>query len=307
MPQAHRDAARAVPVIVNTTSGTGHSPEDLDRLAAAFREAGLEARILEGRGKQLADVAREAVKEGPPVVVAAGGDGTMSAVAEAVRGTETAMGVLPMGTLNHFAKDLGIPLDARDAIGVIAAGRRVAVDIGEVNGVAFINNSSLGLYTDIVRHRRRRRRLQHSRRAAMIWAVLAAMRRAPLLHLLLRVEDRDHDCRGPFVFVGNNQYEMQGFNIGTRSRLDEGVLSIYTTSRDSFGSLVMLALRALFGRLRQADDFSQLRARELRVESRREQIVVALDGELRVMQTPLQYVVLPRALQVIVPQPAAGA
>lgn len=248
------------------------------------------------------DLARRALKERPAILVAAGGDGTVSAIADVVRGTETALGVVPLGTLNHFAKDLGIPLDPVEAARTIAGGRRTAVDVGEVNGRCFLNNASLGLYPGIVREReRQQRRLRRSKRAAMLWATLAVLDRPPFLDLRLEVEDRVHDCRAPFVFVGNNDYQLEGFEIGTRARLDAGVLNVYTTRRCTAGGLVILALRALCGRLRQADDFMESSVRFLRVESSRRSLLVATDGEVSTMDTPLEFRIRPRSLQVIVP------
>jgi diacylglycerol kinase family enzyme len=207
-----------------------------------------------------------------------------------------------MGTLNHFAKDLGIPLDIAAAVRTIARGRRAAVDVGEVNGTGFLNNSSLGLYPDIVREReRQQRRFRRSKRSAMVWATLAALDRSRLLELRLQLDDREHACRAPFVFVGNNEYIMEGFDIGARARLDAGRLSIYTTRRCHVGGLIILALRALFGRLRQADDFMAFRASTLRVESRHPRLLVATDGEIHLMETPLDYRIVPRSLNVIVP------
>ncbi len=207
-----------------------------------------------------------------------------------------------MGTLNHFAKDLGIPLDAADAVQLIAKGRRIRVDVGEVNGRAFVNNASLGLYPNIVRERtRQQRRFGRSKRAAMLWATLDVLDRSRLLDLRLALDDEVQHCRAPFVFVGNNDYILEGFDIGSRARLDEGRLNVYTTRRSSAGGLFRLALRALFGRLRQADDFMQSSVRSLQVESRRRRLLVALDGEVHAMETPLEFRILPRALQVIVP------
>src|ERR1041385_7680888 len=130
--------------------GDGHGGERAKRLEEAFREAGLEPRLWPfGPGEEVREVARRALEARPPVLVAAGGDGTLSAVADVLRGTDTALGVIPVGTMNHFAKDLGIPLDAGEAAQVIGTGRCIRVDVGEVNGRAFINNASLGIYADM--------------------------------------------------------------------------------------------------------------------------------------------------------------
>ena len=291
-------------MILNNSSGWGHSGSAAEALRERFREHGIEAEVFGAeRGDNLPELVRRAVERQPGgVVVAAGGDGTVSTVADAVRRAGGVLGVIPMGTLNHFARDMGIPLDVSEAIRTIAAGHRVEVDVGEVNGAGFINNSSLGLYPNIVRGREwQQRRLRRPKRTAMLWAILATMRRAPLLKLHLQVGGGEQPCASPFVFIGNNDYTMEGFHIGKRARLDEGKLSVYTTTRRTAGGLFRLALRALFGRLRQAEDFSETHARTLRVESKRRQMFVATDGEVTIMKTPLEYTILPRALTVIAP------
>jgi diacylglycerol kinase family enzyme len=121
------------------------------------------------------------------------------------------------------------------------------------------------------------------------------------MRLLLEADGRPQHCRSPFVFVGNNAYVMEGFRIGTRSSLDRGRLSVYTTQRSGRVGLLRLFVRALFGRLHQADDFASALVRHLRVESRHARLLVATDGEVTAMQTPLEFRVRPAALQVFVP------
>lgn len=291
-------------VIVNSSSGTG-CPKAYDReLEARFAAQGVQAQVLlvDG-GDAILSAAKKAVAEGARIVVAAGGDGTVSAVASQVAGTETALGVLPMGTLNHFAKDTGIPLDTDEAIAVIAEGHECRADIGEVNGRRFINNSSLGLYPDIVLDReRQRRRLGRGKWKALLAASLHAAKRYPVLDLHLEVDGKPLRRRSAFVFIGNNEYKMEGFEIGERDRLDAGVLSLYVTQRTGRFGLFRLALRALFHRLEQARDFDIVRASEVRIETRRHHLHVATDGEVVTMGTPLHYRVVPRALRVVVPR-----
>ena len=292
-------------VIVNTSSGLGHGASIADAVRERFRAHGIDAEVhTADRKDDIPALARQAAqRRAGGVVVAAGGDGTVSTVADAVRRLGGVLGVIPLGTLNHFARDMGIPLEAAEAIRVIAAGHRVAVDVGEVNGAGFINNSSLGLYPNIVRGREwRQRRLRRPKRSAMLWAILATLRRAPLLRLQLSLEGGEQACVSPFVFIGNNDYTMEGFHIGKRARLDGGKLSIYTTTRRTAGGLFMLALRALFGRLRQSEDFNESHAPTLLVEAPHPQMFVATDGEVVAMRTPLEYSILPRALTVIAPR-----
>ena len=292
-----------VAVILNAGAGGGCTPERVEQLRGKFAAAGLQAevRCVEGGGQIQSEV-RAAIEAGAAVVVAGGGDGTISAVAAALAGTATPLGVLPMGTLNHFAKDLGIPMDEDAAIATIAAGQRQAVDAGEVNGRLFINNSSLGLYPDIVRERnRRQRRLGHGKWRALFDASINAARRYPLLSVEIEIDGRVVARRTPFVFVGNNEYTMEGFEIGERRALDQGVLSLYLTQRMGRFGLLHLAVLALLRRLRQARDFDMVAARQFTVHTHHQRLRVATDGEVSMMDTPLRYRIRPGALQVIVP------
>ena len=238
----------------------------------------------------------------PPILVGGGGDGTISSLASIVHSSGTALGVLPLGTLNHFAKDLKIPLEVEEAVRIVVANRQVQVDIGQVNDRTFINNSSIGIYTDMVRDRtRQQHRLGRGKFASLFWASVTALRRAPFVRVTLVLDGKERSYRAPFVFVGNNEYIMEGFQIGKRASLAEGHLSVYVTRRQSRIGLLGLAFRALFGRLHQARDFEATTVLGLEIETRHALLPVATDGELAVMHTPLRYQCLPGALRVIVP------
>ncbi len=226
----------------------------------------------------------------------------MNAVASRLVGGSTAFGVIPLGTLNHFAKDANIPLDPLAALATIAAGHTITVDVGEVNGHHFLNNSSIGIYVDVVRHRERRQVLMgHGKWTAFAFAILAVFRRFPFMRVRLTVDGESQTYRTPLVFVGNNRYLTEGWQIGQRESLQDGILSVYVTERAGRARLLTLALGALFKRLRQATDFRSLQAVELRIDTGHKRLHVALDGELRRLQPPLHYKVHPRALRVIVP------
>jgi diacylglycerol kinase family enzyme len=160
----------------------------------------------------------------------------------------------------------------------------------------------LGLYPTIVRERQKRERLGFQKWPAFVWATIQALRRYPFLDVRLRVNDKLLDSTTPFVFIGNNEYAMDLFNIGLRHRLDGGALSIYITNRTSRLKLIGLALRALFGRLRDDKDFLALSSDEVKIQTRHKRLRVAFDGEIDVMEPPLEYRVRPRALRVIVPK-----
>ncbi len=255
-----------------------------------------------GEDGGLLELARRAAAGPAEVVVAAGGDGTVSAVATALAGGEKIFGVLPLGTLNHFATDLGIPAELEAAVDVVAGGATETVDVGEVNGRVFVNNSSLGLYPHIVEERLHQERVRHGKWPALIWATLKVVfRRHPHLHVRIETADREIEAKTQFVFVGNNQYRLTGTDLGGRENLQAGRLSVYLSERSGRLELAALVLRALIGRLRAAPEFREFTTDGLVVETRRDRIRVALDGEVEPMEPPLRYRIRRRALRVRVP------
>ncbi|HLM56118.1 MAG TPA: diacylglycerol kinase family protein, partial [Pyrinomonadaceae bacterium] len=247
-----------VEVVINGAAGGGALAAEAGREAAeVFAACGVEARVSLARdGGELEEVARRALADGAGALVAGGGDGTVSAVASLVAGTGRALGVLPLGTLNHFAKDLSIPLELADAARTVCEGEVAAVDAAEVNGRLFVNNSSLGLYPRIVRRRAKMQAREGiGKWSAFVRASLAVLRRYPFMRVRLSADGREIVRLTPFVLVGNNEYEVEGFNLGGRRRLDAGRLSLYVAHRTGRLGLLLLALRALFGGLRRARDF----------------------------------------------------
>jgi YegS/Rv2252/BmrU family lipid kinase len=298
---------RSVEIIINAGSGLGDKSQVKRQVEDLLTAAGVKAQISLARsGAQVVEFAQRAARGNSPVIVAGGGDGTISAVAAALLDSDKTLGVLPLGTLNHFAQDLKIPLDLVAAVRTVIAGHTTRVDVGEVNGRTFVNNSSLGLYPTIVRERLKQQRLGYRKWPAFVWAALTVLRRYPFVDVRLRVDEKDFSSRTPFVFVGNNQYVMEGLKIGARERLDAGVLSLHITPRFSRLRLVRLALRALIGRLRNDKDFVAMLTETATIETRRKhhkRMRVALDGEVGVLESPLHYRIRRAALSVIVPRP----
>jgi diacylglycerol kinase family enzyme len=294
-----------IEVILNASAGAGDCEQARALLQKIFGEAGVSANVRLARdGEEITALARRAALGARcRTVWAGGGDGTVSAVASLLVGTDKALGVLPLGTLNHFAKDLGLPLDLEEAARALLAGSVARVDAAEVNGRVFVNNSGLGLYPSIVRERERRQeRHGLGKWAALAWATVTVLRRYPYLRVRLSADGRTLTRRTPFLFVGNNEYELDAFNIGSRARLDAGRLCLHLARRDTGRlGLARLALRALAGRLREDRDFESLKTEELTIETRQSRARVSLDGEVTVMQTPLRYRTLPGALRVVVP------
>ena len=251
--------------------------------------------------------AARAARSRHPVVAAAGGDGTVNAVAAAVLETGKTLGVLPLGTLNHFSKDVGVPADLEAALRVLAGGNVLEVDVARVNGRVFLNNSSLGAYPTIVRYREQlQRRHGIGKWPAFVWACLSLLRHSLTLSLRLTTDGAMERIRTPLLFVGNNEYQLSGAALGTRTSLTTGQLGVCVIRARRRLWMVWLLLRAVFGRLAEADDFVSIQTKRLVVETRHPLLQVATDGEVIRLTTPLQYEILPRALRVLVsgPEPA---
>lgn len=277
------------------------------RIASAFAAAGVEATIASIRDVSPEAALARAREMGADALVAGGGDGTIGSVAGALVGTSMPLGVLPVGTLNHFSKDLGIPTSLEAAVRVIAAGNVAAIDVGEVNGRTFVNNSSIGLYPRLVR--RRDKMMGHrgwGKWTAALLAAASVLRRFPLFDTEIEIDQVTIERHTPFVFVGNNAYTIEPFRAGMRSRLDGGTLSVYLPLSPTRPAMLRLAVRAVLGLLREGRDFESVTAPELTVTTRRRRVHVAADGEVWKTHPPLRYRTRPGELRVLVP-PTAGA
>ena len=289
-------------VIVNAGARQADENGAVRQLEEVFRSKGMEADIWLGRsGAEIVELARRAAKQEDAIVVAGGGDGTINAVASELVGTGNILGVLPLGTLNHFAKDLNIPLDLEGAVGVVVQNRTTYIDIGEVNGRYFLNNSGLGLYPRIVEEREEQRAMGRSKWLAFFAALLVIIHRYPLLTVRLNAAGRELLRRTPMVFIGNNEYELQGLRMGSRRCINAGMLFLYVTRQMSRWGLLRMGLHALVGKLYEAGDFDAMCVKELWVQARRRRLQVSLDGEVTTLRPPLRYRVHPAALRVIVP------
>ena len=295
---------RAV-VLINAAAGSVASAGVAEvgaRVSRALARSGLAADVRPVAGRDVAAEVRGAVAARPDVVIVGGGDGTLSSAAEVLVGGPTPLGILPLGTKNHFARDLGLPLDIEAAAGVIAAGRVRRVDVGEVNGRVFLNNCSLGVYPDLVRDRETQKtRDDRGRGAATLRASWNALRRFRVRTVTLRVDGRVWRVTTPLVFVGNNRYETALPALGRRNALEDGQLWLYVARDVSRLGIVRLGARMLLGRLERARDFEALAATELELRTRRRHLRLAVDGEVLPMVSPVRWRARPEALAVLAP------
>jgi len=291
-------------VIVNKGGGTSKGDEEeAARIKAAFASHGVEADVRPTESEDIAEAFRAAAEApGLDAVVAGGGDGTLSCAAGQLARTGRAFGVLPLGTLNHLARDAGIPAALEEAVAVIAAGHSRAIDVAEVNGRVFVNNSSVGLYPDMVRLREaQQERIGRGKRLAMLSASLASLRHFRRHRLWISAPGLDARVRTPLLFVGNNRYQVNLFALGQRERLDEGELCLYAIRARSRAQLFWAGIRGLFGRLEQQRDFVTAYVAEAEISSDRAALTLSVDGETVLMETPLRYRIRPGALKLIVP------
>jgi diacylglycerol kinase family enzyme len=296
---------KKITCILNAGAGSGAAAAKRATLQELFVRHGAEVNIVPAaRGADPVALAKAALRAGASLIIAAGGDGTVSAVAGAVAGSDAVMAVLPLGTLNHFAKDLGIPLDLPDAVATALEGEVVQVDVGEVNGRVFVNNSSLGLYPGLVLHREALQRAGHGKWTAFARAVLYVLwRYRPLRASVASTEATDSALTTPFVFIGNNRYDLDPKHLGERASLDAGMLWMCRAPEVDRSQLLRLAWQVLSGHHQDAE-LEQREGPQFQVHAGKRRVHVATDGEVAHMTSPLCYRIRPRALRVVVPRRA---
>ena len=288
-------------VLLNRQGGAASRDPDIGAtVAAALERAGVAADVELIDGGECAVRCRAAAKRGDHMIIVGGGDGTISAAAAELADAGTRLGILPLGTLNHFARDLGIPADLDEAAALIAAGTERRVDIAEMNGRIFINNSAIGLYPLMVVDREhQQKRIGRSKWLAMVVASVRTLARFGHQRLTLTVNDQQAQVDTPLLFVGNNDYRLDLAAPGQRDSLEDGQLCVLVMRQKTRRGLIAASVRALVGRARP-DDMVRLDGVErLRVSSHRSRLRVSLDGEVVSEAPPLDYRIRKGALRVI--------
>jgi diacylglycerol kinase family enzyme len=295
-------AAPTICCLVNAKSGTaGESPGSF--VKKLFRDRKVNVTVIElQHGDDIGALAAKAVADGFDIIVSGGGDGTINAVASALVGKpHVKFGVLPMGTYNHFAKDLVIPLKLEQAVDVILQGVTRSIDVGEVNGHIFVNNSSVGAYPAMVKLREALQKSGYAKKLAAFRASLKVFAHFRLLKVTL--EDTTTNAlsaKTPMLFVGNNRYEMDPVQIGTRNALDQGRLWVLLATASSRLAMFFSVFSVLWHR-ENASAVTVFETRAFTVNTSKRSLKVSVDGEVLHLPTPLHYTIKPAALQIIVP------
>lgn len=307
-----RGGAMCMAVVINASAGAlvaaGSAAADPHGAAFAMieselRAAGLEVVIGAVDGPLPARM-KHALSLGPDALVVGGGDGTIACAAQVLAGTDVPLGILPLGTMNLMAKDLGLPLTIREAAAVLARGHTRRIDVGEVNGHVFLCNSILGAASRLGRQREKRR---GGMSIAEYWRLVVAgvrsLGRYPALSVSIDTGNGERHRRTRALAVVNNDYDEGIGQVLTRSHLDRGFLAVYVARSLSVWRLIRIAAGMVLGNWRHTPGLEHALTDYCVVDSRRSSLRVMNDGEGFLLAPPLHYVVRPRALRVIVPRP----
>lgn len=270
-------------------------------LESAANAEGLEV-VRFTRGVDITAAVREQIQSGRKLFIAAGGDGTISTVAQPIVNSDAALGVIPVGTYNHFARDLGLPLDWRAALDVALNGTTRQVDTGRLNDRFFINNVSIGLYPELIARREERGR-EASRWKARLYAAYVTLRKYPYVTLAVETEYLNEIIKTHVFVVSNNSYDLSRLGVeAPRNTLEEGLLSVYWLPRIPRIALMRFLGHYLAGRVKSTPGFRSFRTTRLKVQSARKRIHLGVDGELVIMPPPLVITIVPSSLLVKVPR-----
>jgi len=303
------DLAKAhVCVIVNQGSGrkAGDSIADQIRERLQGRVARLDFRRTP-KGGDLTGIARHAIGQGFDLIVAAGGDGTQAAIASAVAGSPAAMVVIPGGTFNYFARDLGVGETVEQALAVLDAPHLRRIHVGEINGLLFLNNVSFGAYPEILKRREDIYKRWGRSRVAAYWSAVVAMwnLRHPI-RLVVRANGTERRFKTALAFVAKSAYQLDSFGLDGAEDIRQGRLALLVARARRPWPLIRSALRLAFGKSARYQDFDLISAEEFTLETEPRHEYVAHDGEKLWMDSPFSVRVLPNALAVLVPSGSNG-
>lgn len=306
-------ATSGICIILNAGSGKRDAKSQPDAIAAAFAALGSSCtiKLFEG-GAQIEAHTRTAVAEGFTTIVAAGGDGTICGVASALRGSKTAMGILPLGTFNYFARSLDLPMDLESAVKVIVEAHSRALRIATVNNQVFLNNASLGAYPAILETREDIYKRWGRSRVAAYWAVIKTLGTVrPPLHLRITTDGHMRTFRSPLVFVVNNAYQLTQLAVEGADHIEDGKLVGFVAPDAGRFEMIQMAMRIALGRGLPKWKFTVLGGADILIErlGRRagHRQTVARDGERERIAGPFHLQVVENALTVLVPQTDTGA
>jgi diacylglycerol kinase (ATP) len=308
---AHADESRTagsrpqIRVLVNPNSGekagipTNSATEDEVRAAVEpyFPGLGADLVVTESEDEALA-ATRDAVAKGYEIVVAAGGDGTVGTVACELLGNETALGILPLGSVMNVARMLDIPRDLEGAAAIVATGEVRTIDVGEAKGQIFFEGGSVGLNAAVFREAQQADSDRGRYRA--LWAALWVLLRYRPPRMVLHLDDRVLTTRALAVAVANGPYSGLGFTVAPDAVINDGKFDVVIFSRFSRTELIRHFASIAFGRRRYSAKTATYRSSRVRIEGVHP-LPCRADGH-DLGSTPVEYVARPGALRVVAPR-----
>lgn len=313
-------AAARITVILNAASGHHDAAKAAEEIQAGLDEAGCACRLIVAQGADEVERQARAVlaqsSAGPapdgtsgeppprPVLVAAGGDGTINLLAGLALEAGVTFGLIPLGTFNYLARDLGIPLGPRAAAAALATGVRRRIHVGRVNGHVFLNNASFGLYRQLLEEREAfKQRFGRYRIVAALAALVTVARFSKVYTLRLDVDGSPATIRTPMLFFGLNSLQFENLGMDAARCTRAGMMAVVSLQPGGRWALLKLALRGALHRLRDSADLRTYCALEAQVLlPGRRRMRVAVDGESVECRLPLRFEVLREALEVVVPR-----
>ena len=295
--------ANAIEVILNARAGSQRAEEAGEILRRVFAESGRSFQISVASGGEIGRLAQEKAASDCEILVAGGGDGTICGVAQASLGKGKLLGLLPLGTFNYFARNLGIPLDPEAAARVILNGQTVRAPVLDLDGRLVLNNASIGIHPAVLLKRRELyRRWGRNQLSAYLSVVLAAFQPPPRLRVRLATDEGEAVRETPAVMVCSNAFQMENFALAGRECLESGQFALYVARMRGRATIFRLGLRVVTRRLRVATDYEAICASDVSIEMLpRHRLRAAVDGELEVLMSPLRFRIAPQELRVLVP------
>ncbi len=292
-------------VVLNVHAGDGPEGDDrVQQLQQALKAHALDAQVeIPNDGESLTECAERLLYAGAQTLVAAGGDGTIAALAGPCHAAGAVLGVIPMGTFNYFARAHGIPEALDDAVKTLAHTSSRPVTLGRVNDRIFLNNASIGLYPTILRAREDVYARYGRSRFAAYWSVLKTLGRRPRsMRLDITLDGVDHQMSTPLAFVAASAYQLDEFGLDGLQDHRNGSFALLIAPQVTQSAMLRTAGRLAVGLAEKGPDYMLYTARDIVIRPRLAKILVACDGEKMQMDTPLRMRQDDRPLHLIAPQ-----
>ncbi len=314
MSNAYRiDAEAPLQFVINASAGSSDADSKRERIEAALQAAGRRGDLHFCTPQDLARVAREKAHQAlstGTAVVAVGGDGTLNTVAQAAHSTGCAMGVVPQGTFNYFARTHGIPVDPTEAVHLLLRSTVIPVQLAGVNGRVFLVNASLGLYPELLEDREAyKARFGRSRWVAFAAACTTLLRAQRKLRVHIEMGGTARDEQTLTLFVGNNRLQLQQLGAEPEDTVagtpGDGSIAALMLRPIGTWPMIGLMLRGAMGRLGEAAGVERFEFQHMVVKPRLPQgrlgVKVAFDGEVTTLRAPLDFRVLSKPLYLLAP------